>query len=135
MCYVFVFITTTSLLLIPSTIFAQNPKGFLTFENCTIKFFYPKEWKDYLTDYFECKENDQAMNGITEITFPQPSLSEKITPKVTITVEPCCLYASPPDEEGIYHANWKNMTLDAQWKFLLVKIYFVVPQETNLVDD
>ena len=50
-------------------------------------------------------------DGITEIIFPQPSLSEKITPQVTISVDPCCEYVTSRDAEG-YSAEMRNMSAD-----------------------
>lgn len=81
------------LLLSPSYIAAQNPDRFLTFESCTIGFLYPEEWKNFInhTNSSNCEES------YTEIIFPQPSLSEKITPHLTIIVEPCCVYITPRD--------------------------------------
>jgi hypothetical protein len=113
-CYVFTFIICSCLLFSPSAGSAQNPNGFLTFGNCTVGFLYPQGWKDFITDYSKCKENDQGRfeDSITEITFPQPSLSEKITPRVAIIVEPCCEFIYSRDAEGGYSAEMRNMSVD-----------------------
>lgn len=78
---------------------------FLTFGNCMIAFLYPADWQNFITlvGRFE--------DGITEIIFPQPSLSEKITPQVTISVEPCCEYITSEDAEG-YTAEMRNMSAE-----------------------
>ena len=101
------------LLFLSSSISAQTTKGFLSFGNCKIEFLYPAEWKNFITDYSHCEESnpDLSENSITEITLPQPSFSEKITPRVTISVEPCCELIPSNEIEG-YPTPIRNMTLE-----------------------
>ena len=77
---------------------AQNPDA--TIENCLVEFHYPIEWQNFVYDSSNCEEN------YTEITIPQPSLSEKIPSQITILVEPCCPFK---DAEGF---TTKNMSLE-----------------------
>ena len=100
MYYAFIFVMCPSLLFLPSSTSAQNPEGFLTFRNCNIEFLYAEDWKNFITD--DCD---------TQITFPQPSLSEKITPRVSIIVEPCCFDVTSRDAEG-FSAIERKMSLE-----------------------
>jgi hypothetical protein len=110
---VFIFVMCSCLLFLPLSISAQNTKGFLSFGNCKIEFLYPLEWKNFITDYSNCEESDPNLseNSLTEISLPKPSLSEKITPRVTISVEPCCELIPVSDIEG-YPAQIRKMNLD-----------------------
>jgi hypothetical protein len=72
--------------------------------NCTVGFFYPEEWKNFIADESDCEAS------YTEINFPQPSLSDKIPPGITIQVENCCEFITSYDETG-YSANYQNMSL------------------------
>ena len=62
--------------------------------NCTVGFFYPEGWKNFISDSSDCEQS------YTEINFPQPSLSEKIPPSILIQVENCCEFTSR-DETGL----------------------------------
>jgi hypothetical protein len=105
MDYAFIFIMISFLLSLPSSASAQNPKGFLTFGNCTVGFFYPEEWKDFISDSPDsnCERSD------TTIEFPQPSLSEKRPPFILINVEQCCEIVTSRDENN---AIFQNMSLE-----------------------
>lgn len=68
-------------------------------------FFYPEQWKNFITDASDCEAS------YTEINFPQPSLSDKIPPNITIQVEKCCEFLTSFDETG-YSAIPRNMSLE-----------------------
>lgn len=112
MWYAFIFVMCCCLLFLPLSISAQNSKGFLSFGNCKIEFLYPLEWKNFITDYSNCEESDPNLseNSLTEITLPKPSLSEKITPRVTISMESCCELTPSTEIEG-YPAQIRKLTL------------------------
>lgn len=63
--------------------------------NCTVGFFYPEGWKNFISDSSDCEQS------YTEINFPQPSLSEKILPSILIQVENCCEFITSRDETGL----------------------------------
>lgn len=113
MCYVFIFVICSCLLFLPLSVSAQTTKGFLSFGNCKIEFLYPSEWENLITDYSTCEESDPNLseNSLTEITLPKPSLSEKITPRITISIEPCCELIPASEIEG-YPAQIRKTTLD-----------------------
>jgi hypothetical protein len=114
MYYAFIFVMCPSLLFLPSSTSAQNPEGFLTFRNCNIEFLYPEDWKNFITDDSKCEDPvnwGRYEDSDTQITFPQPSLSEKITPRVSIIVEPCCFDVTSRDAEG-FSAIERNMSLE-----------------------
>jgi hypothetical protein len=111
--YAFIFVISSCLLFLPLFISAQNTKGSLSFGNCKIEFLYPAEWKNFITDYSKCEDSDPNLSEdiLTDIALPKPGLSEKITPRVTISIEPCCELIPASDIEG-YPAQIRKMNLD-----------------------
>jgi hypothetical protein len=83
----------------------KTQKDILTFGNCTVGFFYPENWKDFITDASDCEQS------YTEINFPQPSLSAKNPPYIIVQVEKCCEFLTSFDETG-YSAIPRNMSLE-----------------------
>jgi hypothetical protein len=112
MCYAFILVACSCLLFLSSPISAHATNGFLSFGNCKIEFLYPAEWKNFITEYTNCEENNPNRPEDSLIEFALPQLNpEKNTSLVTISVGTCCDVLSSKFIEG-YPSLIKNITLE-----------------------
>jgi hypothetical protein len=112
-CYAFILVAYSCLLFLPLSLSAQSTNGFLSFGNCKIEFLYPVEWKNFITEYTNCEDNNpnRPEDSLIEIALPQPNSAEKNTSRVTISVGTCCEVIPSKFIEG-HPSPMKNITLE-----------------------